>query len=194
VRDVPAPAPPGPRRCRWCDLLPAWVRAVRSVCWVPDGTGGAIVHGLKYEDWPGAAPALARRMAELTWPLDVVEERRALIPVPLAASRLRERGYNQSTLLAGSLGLHWGVPVWDDVLRRTRATRAQARLTPGERSRNVAGAFRVEESARPRLRGAHVVLVDDVVTTAATLNACAAALMAGGARVVSFVTFGRARS
>jgi predicted amidophosphoribosyltransferase len=59
---------------------------------------------------------------------------------------------------------------------------------------NVAGAFRADEGARPRFRGAHVVLVDDVVTTAATLNACAAALVGGGARIVSYVTFARARA
>jgi predicted amidophosphoribosyltransferase len=84
------------------------------------------------------------------------------------------------------------------VLRRTRATTSQTRLTPGERLTNVAGAFRAAEPAggglRGGLRGAHVVLVDDVVTTAATLNACAAALVAGGARIVSYLTFARARA
>jgi predicted amidophosphoribosyltransferase len=65
-------------------------------------------------------------------------------------------------------------------------------LTPAERSSNVAGAFRATAAAHSTLRGAHVVLVDDVVTTAATLNACADALFAGGARILSYVTFGRA--
>jgi glyceraldehyde 3-phosphate dehydrogenase len=117
----------------------------------------------------------------------------ALVPVPLAAARQRERGFNQSTLLAAALARQWATPVWEDVLARSRATDAQARLTPGERLRNVAGAFRAVAATRSRLRGAHVVLVDDVVTTAATLNACAAALLDGGARIVSYVTFGRAR-
>ncbi len=193
VGDLPG-SDAGARRCRWCDLLPPWVRAVRSVCWVPEGAGGAVVHACKYEDWPAVTRGMARRMANLRWPDDVVAERRALVPVPLAAGRLRERGYNQSTLLARALAPAWGVPVWDDVLRRTRATRAQARLTPADRLRNVAGAFEAVESARPGLRGAHVVLVDDVVTTACTLNACAAALCAAGVRIVSYVTFGRARS
>lgn len=192
VRDLPAAAQP--RRCRWCDLLRPWVRAARSVCWVPEGSGGAVVHAFKYEDWPAVAGGMARRMAALAWPEDVRDERAALIPVPLAPERARARGFNQSTLLARALAPAWGVPVWDDVLRRTRTTAAQARLTPAERLRNVAGAFGAVESARPRLRGAHVVLVDDVVTTACTLNACAAALCAGGARIVSYVTFGRARS
>jgi ComF family protein len=131
-------------------------------------------------------------MSRLSWPVDVVEERRALIPVPLSAKRLRQRGYNQSELLAQILARSWNVPVRTDVLERVRHTESQTRLTPGERLHNVSGAFRASPSARNVLRGGHVVLVDDVVTTAATLNACAAALCDGGARIVSFVTFGRA--
>jgi ComF family protein len=133
-------------------------------------------------------------MARLAWPEDVVEERGALVPVPLSATRERERGYNQSERLARALAARWSLPVWDDVLVRERHTRSQARLTPGERLRNVAGAFRAPGGAERRLSGAHLLLVDDVVTTAATLNACAAALMHGGARIVSYVTFGRART
>lgn len=193
VGDLPPPASREPRRCRWCDRLPPYVRAARSVCWVPEGSGGPIVHALKYDGWTAASSGLAERMARLPWPDDVLEERSAVVAVPLAAERLRERGYNQSALLASALALRWGVPLCDDVLTRARRTAPQARLTPAERLRNVAGAFQAVPSGRPRLRGAHVVLVDDVVTTAATLNACAAALVEGGARIVSYVTFGRAR-
>lgn len=194
VRDVPAPASPGPRRCRWCDLLPPHVRAVRSVCWVPEGSGGAIVHALKYHGWSGVVSGMAQQIAATTWPRDVLDERAALIPVPLAASRERERGFNQSAILADAIAPLWGVPVWRDVLLRTRATTTQTRLTPVDRLRNVAGAFSASPDAARTLRGTHVVLVDDVVTTGATLTACAAALVAGGARIVSCVTFGRARS
>jgi ComF family protein len=131
-------------------------------------------------------------MARLDWPRDVVEERAALIPVPLAASRQRQRGYNQSECLARALAPLWKVPVRTDVLVRTRATQTQTRLTPEERMRNVHGAFSATTRARTTLRGAHVVLVDDVVTTAATLNACAAVLHDAGVRIISYVTFGRA--
>jgi ComF family protein len=135
---------------------------------------------------------MAAAMARSSWPVDVTAERSALVPVPLAADRERERGYNQSALLARALAPHWNTPVWEDVLQRTRATGTQTRLTPEERRRNVSGAFAARADAGPRLRGAHVVLVDDIITTGATLAACANALFAGGARIVSLVTFGRA--
>ena len=179
-------------RCRWCPVLPPYVRAARSAAWAAGFTGLGIVHALKYGGWHRTARDIARRMARVSWPIDVLEERRALVPVPLSSKRLRERGYNQSRELANALSQYWNVPVWNDVLERARHTETQTRLTPGERLRNVSGAFRASPSARNALRGAHLIVVDDVVTTAATLNACAAALCEGGARVVSFVTFGRA--
>ena len=182
----------GPGPCQWCDHLPPYVRAARSFCWVAPGTGGKIIHALKYSGWSRAADAMAERLARIAWPADVVEERTALVPVPLAASRKRERGYNQSELLAFGLSPRWAIPVWKDVLARTRVTRTQTELTPGERLSNVAGAFRVRDSARESLRGTHVILVDDVVTTGATLGACAAALFEAGSRIISYVTFGRA--
>jgi len=135
---------------------------------------------------------MADRMGRLSWPEDVVAERSALVPVPLSKRRRKERGYNQSERLAVALAKHWALPIVDNALMRARHTQTQTRLTPGERLRNVSGAFQTTDSARRVLRGAHVIVVDDVVTTAATLNACAAALCEGGARIVSFVTFGRA--
>jgi ComF family protein len=150
------------------------------------------LHALKYEGWWRVAEGAATRMSRLDWPADVVEERAALVPVPLAASRLRQRGYNQSEYLARALAPLWKVPVRTDVLVRARSTQTQTRLTPEERVRNVHGAFSATTVARTTLRGSHVVLVDDVVTTAATLNACAAVLHEAGVRIISYVTFGRA--
>ncbi len=178
--------------CRWCLKLPAMVRAVRSAARLDRGTGSAIVHALKYSGWARTADGMADRMAKLAFPADVELERVALVPVPLAASRERERGFNQSNLLARGVSAHWGIPVWDDVLCRQRDTGTQTRLTPSERASNVSGAFDTVSGASARLRGAHLVLVDDVITTAATLNAAAAALTAGGARILSYLTFGRA--
>jgi ComF family protein len=185
------------RTCRFCELLLPFVRAARSACWVPHEVGSAVVRALKYHGWTAAAEGMAARMARLGWPPDVIAERAALIPVPLAPVRERERGFNQAAVLADALARHWRIPVWRDVLVRSRATRTQTRLTPGERSANVREAFAVPggaPGATERVRGLHLVLVDDVLTTGATLNACAAALFDAGARTISFVTFGRARA
>jgi ComF family protein len=166
------------------------------------GTGPHIVHAFKYRGWHAIADEMAERIARLAWPADVIEERTAIVPVPLARSRERERGFNQSEMLGRALAHRWSVPIWPHALERARATQTQTRLTPEQRLANVSGAFRVRpprpgKASRPgaevvELRNAHIVLVDDVVTTAATLNACAAALCAGGARIVSYATFGRA--
>ena len=178
--------------CRWCRRLIPTIRAVRSACRMDEGSGTALVHALKYEGWHAVARPMARRMARLDWPLDVVRERTALVPVPLSSTRRRERGYNQAERIASALSAEWRIPVWTDVLERNRDTRSQVRLTPSERASNVSGAFVAADVVRSRLRGAHIVLVDDVITTAATINACAQALADGGARIISCVTFGRA--
>lgn len=178
--------------CRWCPRLLPTIRAVRSVCRMDEGTGAALVHALKYDGWHAVARPMARRMARLDWPLDVIRERSALVPVPLSSTRRRERGYNQAEQLASALSAEWRIPVWTDVLERNRDTRSQVRLTPSERASNVSHAFVAPSRVRTRLWGAHIVLVDDVITTAATINACAQALADGGARIISCVTFGRA--
>lgn len=161
---------------------------------MPVEPASSIVHALKYGGWSATAEEMAARMARLSWPEDVVDERVALIPVPLASARKRERGYNQSELLARGLSCRWRIPVWDGVLARSRHTDSQTRLTPEQRQSNVAGSFHVRGSSPEALVGAHVVIVDDVVTTSATLNECAKVLYAAGARIISYVTFGRARA
>ena len=183
--------------CRYCEAFPPYVRAVRSVCWIPDAAGSAAVHALKYDGWGAIADAMAERMARLHWPHDVAEERTAFVPVPLARARLRERGYNQAELLARGLARRHRLPVWTDLVTRERRTQTQTRLTPSERSANVHHAFGVNDAApsvQARLAGAHLILVDDVLTTGSTLNAAASALFNAGARIVSYVTFGRART
>jgi ComF family protein len=167
---------------------------VRSFCWYPGLTASRIVSAVKYQGWHVAAEEIAARMARLNFPADVREEAPSLIPVPLSPSRERDRGYNQSELLARSLARRWGLPLMVNCLRRCRTTVSQTKLTPAERAHNVAGAFSVAAESASSLQGAHLLLVDDVVTTSATLNECAAALFEAGARIVSYVTFGRAPS
>ncbi len=178
--------------CRWCPRLPPYVRAARSAVRVEVGTGAALVYALKYNGWSRVASAMAPCMARLAFPPDVVAERTALVPLPLSSIRLRERGFNQAEALAQALAPWWQLPVWSDVVRRHRHTASQVRLTPSQRIGNVSRAFTTDPGHRTRLAGSHLILVDDVMTTAATLNAAAQALFDGGARIISYVTFGRA--
>jgi ComF family protein len=104
-----------------------------------------------------------------------------LVPVPLHARRLRERGYNQSCLLARELGRITSLPVVENCLTRRRDTMPQARTSGiDERREHVSGAFECGDG----LRGEHVILIDDVTTSGATLNACAGALKYAGAASV----------
>ncbi len=187
---------PRPRRgaCPGCALLPPFVRAARSYCWVPDAAASHVLRALKYQGWVGVAEGIGARLARLTWPADVVVERAALIPVPLAPVKERARGYNQAAAIAAAVARAWGIPSWPSLLRRTRETPSQTRLTPGERLANVHRAFSLGAGAEARIRGRHLVLVDDVLTTGATLNACATVLFEAGARTLSYLTFGRART
>ncbi len=198
VRELPHPRcarcghPVDSHSCRWCVNLPPFVRAARSYCWIGPGAGKDVIHALKYRGWKRVAAAVAQRMARVSFPADVMEERAALVPVPMASTRRRERGFNQSELIAIELAVLWKIPARADLLFRSSSARSQTELTPGERLGNVAGAFSVPVPGRKSLAGAHIVLIDDVVTTGATLRACATALFSAGARTISYMTFGRA--
>jgi ComF family protein len=115
-----------------------------------------------------------------------------IIPVPLHSSRWRERGYNQSELLARPLAHQLGLPLDITSLRRTRATRSQMTLGAAERHQNVVGAFRLGGQSAQRLAGRTVLLIDDVCTTGSTLDACATALKIGLVDKVWALTVARA--
>jgi ComF family protein len=141
-----------------------------------EGALRAIVHALKYE----GRRSLARPLADLMKHrgAEVLAGSDCLVPVPLHPTRRRARGFNQALDLAR----HLGVPV-RKALRRVRATPTQTGLPAAQRHRNVRDAFALAPRA-PSLSGATVVLVDDVSTTGATLEACARVLKAAGAREV----------
>jgi ComF family protein len=149
-----------------------------------EGSLRAIVHALKYGSRQTIARPLAARMRAAG--AEILAGADAVIPVPLHPSRERTRGFNQARELARPLDL----PLVDG-LRRVRNTAAQADLPAARRHANVRGAFLARDRARG-LNGAILVLVDDVSTTGATLNACAAALLAAGARDVRAITAARA--
>lgn len=151
----------------------------------------ALVHELKYRGWHGLAPLLAERMARVALPRDVAEETRVVVPVPTTTVRLRERGYNQAERLARALAEQTDRRLVD-ALRRGTGTPSQTTLQPAARLANVAGAFAPALEAGTDLANEHVLLVDDVLTTGATVVACCEALVAAGARCVSVLTFARA--
>jgi ComF family protein len=152
-----------------------------------------VVHAFKYGGWRVLAHPMADRMARVGG-ISAAGASTALVAVPLASARERERGFNQSALLATELSARWELPVWLGALQRTRHTTSQTALTAEQRLRNVGGAFAIVAAFRARFRGANLILVDDVITTGATMNACATAMFAAGAHSVAYVTFGRARA
>jgi ComF family protein len=152
-----------------------------------DGDARELVHRLKYDGLsamgePMAALMLAEAHAQ-SFGVTIV------VPVPLHRGRERSRGYNQSRLLAAPIARALGLPLDARAVRRTRATAPLANaMDRDERRRIVAGAFAADPT---RATGQHVLLVDDVTTTGATLDACAAALLDAGAATVRCLTFAR---
>jgi ComF family protein len=159
-----------------------------AVAYIFDGPLRGALLGLKYQ----RQPRLAEPLAELLL-AQLDRERRlagALVPVPLSPSRLAERGYNQAELIAAALARRLELPLVSSGLTRVRATRSQVGLDSTARRQNVAGAFAWQHSRRPP---AQAVLIDDVLTTGATLQACASALLAAGSQQVTALTVARSR-
>lgn len=150
-----------------------------------DGMLREIIHALKYHGRRSTASRLAALMAERGAP--ILDGADAVVPVPLHSRRERERGFNQASDLARGLGL----PVLH-VLRRSHSTRPQVELPAAERHRNVKDAFDV--IGQSDLAGKILVLVDDVTTTGATLEACARVLKAAGAAEIRALTAARVAS
>ena len=133
-----------------------------------------IIHLLKYNGFTRLARPIGVKMGESLMAQDWFGEIDGLIPVPLHRGRESERGYNQSFLICLGIRERTGLPIVSDVLKRVKFTRTQTLLSPGERHENVSDAFLV--TAPEKVRGRNFVLVDDVLTTGATMNACAGEL------------------
>jgi ComF family protein len=142
-------------------------------------------HGDRIELAAILAPMMARAGAALLHNADL------LVPVPLHRRRLFERKYNQAALLASAVGRLTGRPVVADGLMRLRRTAPLEEKSPEERTREVAGSFKAKPSRAARFAGRTVVLVDDVMTSGSTANACAAALLQAGAAAVDVLVAAR---
>jgi ComF family protein len=171
--------------CVRCATAPTAFESVRAPYAHEDGAR-ELVHELKYGNLTSLAEPMAREMA----PMAAAFAPDVMVPVPLHGGRERSRGYNQSALLAKAIGRETGIAVDAKAARRVRATKPLVQaMSPEERAAIVDGAFRAEGA---RVGGRRVLLVDDVVTTGATLGACARAVLDAGATSVVAVTFVRA--
>lgn len=149
-----------------------------------EGVGQEVVHALKYRGYMAVVPRLAAPLMLDALPGD--GEFDAVVPVPLHRSRLARRGFNQAAVLAREVGGRLGI-AYSEALRSVRRTRDQVELSAAERRENVAGAF--VSDGEP---GGRVLLVDDVLTTGATLSACAGVLRDAGAEEVHALSVCRA--
>jgi ComF family protein len=166
---------------------PAYTRARAAVRY--DDVAKTLVHALKYQDRTDLAPTMGRWMARAG--REILAEADVLVPVPLHWRRGWSRRYNQSGALAQAIGRQSGVKVAAEALRRVRATEQQIGLSRAQRASNVQGAFKVAADRMADIQGRRVVLVDDVLTSGATADACARALLRAKAAQVDVLVFAR---
>lgn len=173
-------ASPGGALCGRCLAQPPSYDATLAALWYRF-PADVLVHALKFRGELAIAPMFARLLAR---DIDARDRPDYVVPVPLSAARLAQRGYNQAGEVARPLAAALGVTLAPQLCERTRDTRAQSDLPWAARARNVRGAFRCAQD----LEGAVVAVVDDVMTTGATLEELARCLKrAGAARVVNWV-------
>jgi ComF family protein len=165
---------------------PVFQRA-RAVARFEDGPARRLVHRLKYSDRGELAAPMAAWMARAG--ADVLAEADAITPVPLHARRLWTRRFNQAAALGREIARRVGKPFEPALLRRIKATRSQVGLSREQRVQNMQGAFRAAPAAS--VQGRRIALVDDVLTSGATANAAARALLRAGAAQVDLIVFAR---
>jgi ComF family protein len=166
---------------------PAYARARAAVRF--DEVARSLVHALKYGDRLDLAPTLGRWMASAGRPLFGNAD--ALVPVPLHWRRLWARRFNQSAALAREIARASGLGLAHGALKRVKPTAQQVGLSKPERALNVQGAFRVPPDGKAQVAGRRLILVDDVLTSGATVDACARTLLRAGAANVDVLVFAR---
>jgi len=157
-----------------------------------DGLLQHLLHGLKYGNKKEIGYFLGRRFAESLTTTDWAQTIDLIIPVPLHPAKKAKRGYNQSMLIAEGIGRELHIAVSDNILVRTRDTESQTKKTRTERVNNMEGAFKVKQGAG--IDGKHILICDDVLTTGATIEACAMTLSGRENIKISIATIGIAVS
>ena len=156
---------------------------------VYDDASRDVVLGFKHGDQIHAAPCFVPWLERAG--ADILTQADFLVPIPLHRWRLLKRRFNQSAIIAQHLSKRTKIPFILNALERVRATPVQGYLQPKERKKNVKNAFAVPEGIIPKIRNKHIVLIDDVFTTGATVNECAKALLKNGAGTVDVLTLAR---
>ena len=182
-----ASAPTTGRRCGACLKSPPPLDLCLSATayawpWVD------LIAQLKFHGQPGWARTLGSLMLNAPWVEDTLAQADCVLPIPLSAERLAERGYNQSLLLAHQIS---PAKTQAELLLRTRHTPSQRTLPRAQRLANLTGAFAIDPLRMAEVRGQRVVLVDDVMTSGASLHTAALALREAGARHISAVLLAR---
>lgn len=147
-----------------------------------------LLHKLKYGRKPHIGVALGQLLGNELAKVDEYRDVDFIIPIPLHVTRERKRGYNQSEKIAAGVKLATGKPVLTDVVFRQQYNETQTKKTREERWSNVSGIFAVRPKAAEQLAGKHILLVDDVLTTGATIEACATAILSAASCKVSVAT------
>jgi ComF family protein len=188
---APFDCDPGPGvRCAGCMARPRAFDAARAACLYDEASREPILK-LKHADRTDLAPLFARWLSRAA--ADLLAEAEAIAPTPLHPLRLIKRRYNQAAEVARPLARLAGLPYLPDALVRRRATESQAGKSGSGRRRNVSGAFHVPERRRAQVEGRRILLVDDVMTTGATLEGCARALKQAGAARVDVAVLARVK-
>ena len=168
--------------CPTCQYAPLKVTGLRAASTYQEPLRSCI-HALKYNGNTRMAEPLGTLLAQTYLNFGIQAD--AIVPVPLHSERYKQRGYNHAALLAAVCASQTGIPFYDNLVLRHRATLAQVGLNPSERQQNVQGAFACSPAfASGQLHGRTILLIDDVCTTVATLEACVAPLFSAGARTV----------
>lgn len=178
-------------RCAACQSDPFTFERARAAC-VYDEASRDMILRFKHGDRTEHAGLFARWVGRAA--SDLIDEADAVAPVPLHPVRLLSRRYNQAAEIARPLAKTANLEFLPDVLERVRQTGTQGGKTGKGRARNVKGAFLVPDARRKYVKGRRILLIDDVMTTGATLEACARALLDGGARAVDCAVVARVRT